>query len=214
MSLTFDKVSLALPHFDLGLDVDEALPRIALFGPSGAGKTTAVEMLAGVRRPDRGRIVADGRVLCDVQAGVDVPIADRRVGYVTQDDTLFPHLRVDANIAYGRREEHRAVDVEHLVEVFEIRSLLRQRVAKLSGGERRRVAVVRALVSSPRLLILDEPFAGLDDALRGRVIEFLAEWRNAAGVTSVVVTHDRDEARALADVLIVLDRGKVVDVRR
>lgn len=209
MTIRFDAVRLALPHFDLELDFAASAPRLALFGPSGAGKTSLLELLTGIRRPEQGRIGENGRTLTDVAAGLFVAPADRAIGYAPQDDCVFPHLTVEANVGYGVRDEAARARVATLIDAFGLAPMRRARAGRLSGGERRRVAIARALACSPRLVVLDEPFAGIDLALKESLIAFLQEHQRATGVPMVVVTHERSEALALADEVIVLERGKV-----
>jgi len=210
MTIRFDAVRLALPHFDLELDFAATSARLVLFGPSGAGKTSLLELLTGMRRAESGRISENGRTLSDVAGGVFVAPAARAIGYAPQDDCVFPHLSVDANVAYGARDDAKLTEVDMLIDAFGLAPLRRTRAGRLSGGEKRRVAIARALARSPRLVVLDEPFAGIDVALKERLIEFLREHQRATGVPMIVVTHDPAEARALADEVIVMERGRVV----
>ncbi len=160
-----------LKHEKFTLDVAfEGVPGVtALFGPSGAGKTTVLDVIAGVRRPKTGRIAIAGHTVVDTDAGIYVPAHKRRTGMVFQDAQLFPHLTVEQNIKFGRwftPSEEGALPIELVVDVLGISKLLKRRPAMLSGGERQRVALARALLSSPRLLLMDEPLSGLDDSRR------------------------------------------------
>jgi molybdate transport system ATP-binding protein len=193
------------------LDVRERLAsRItALFGPSGAGKTTVLDAVAGLRRPQRGSIAVGSRVLFASDRGINLPPHHRRVGYVPQDVALFPHMDVRRNVLYGRREGQKlAVDV--VMTMLEIEGLLDRSVAQLSGGERQRVALARALMSSPELLLLDEPLAAVDVERRRRILPYLERVRDQLAVPIVYVTHDAAEVRLLADHVVVLDQGQVV----
>ena len=210
MTIRFESVRLGLPHFDLELDFAATSARLALFGPSGAGKTSLLELLTGMRRAQRGRISEAGRLLSDVDGGVFVAPSDRAIGYAPQDDCVFPHLSVDANVAYGVSDEAGHARVATLIDAFGLGPMRRTRAGRLSGGEKRRVAIARALAGSPRLVVLDEPFAGIDLALKETLIEFLREHQRATGVPMIVVTHEKPEALALADEVIVMERGKVV----
>ena len=201
---------LVLPLADFTLDVSMRTSRgaTALYGPSGAGKTTLLELIAGIRRPRSGRIEMDGRVVCD--DGVWIPPRHRRVGYVPQDDALFPHLSVRQNVFYGAAAEENAGDV---IEVLEIGTLFDRRVHRLSGGERKRVALARALLTRPDLLLLDEPLAGVDLALRDRVLEYLVRVRDELPVPTIYVTHHMQEVEAICEEIVVLERGRVVERR-
>jgi molybdate transport system ATP-binding protein len=181
----------------------------ALFGPSGAGKTTVLDAIAGLRQPAAGRIAIGDRVLFDARARLDQPPHLRHVGYVTQDVALFPHMNVRRNIEYGRRRGQK-LELPAVTRILEIEGLLDRRVPTLSGGERQRVALARALMSAPELLLLDEPLAALDIELRRRILPYLERVRDSLGIPILYVTHDRDELRQLADHVIVLERGAVV----
>lgn len=184
----------------------------ALFGPSGSGKTSIINMIAGILRPDAGRVVLGGGVLFDSREGVSVPAHRRRIGYVFQEARLFPHLSVRANLAYGRlmngigrdrAEETRVLDL------LGIGGLLARRPRTLSGGERQRVAIGRALLLKPRLLLLDEPLASLDEARREEILPYLERLRDEAGVPMVYVSHASNEVRRLADTVVRLRAGRV-----
>jgi molybdate transport system ATP-binding protein len=175
-----------------------------IFGPSGSGKTTILELIAGIRRPQSGRIVVD-----DVLVN-DVPARKRRVGYVPQGESLFPHMTVERNIRFGVRDHQGEDFIQRVVEVLEIAPLLRRGVGALSGGESKRVALARALVTSPRLLLLDEPLAGLDRPLHGRVIDFLIRVRDDLRVPMLYVSHDPAELERVVFETVVIERGTVV----
>jgi molybdate transport system ATP-binding protein len=181
----------------------------ALFGPSGAGKTTMLEVIAGLRRPSVGTIEIGGRVLFSSARGIDQPPHTRRVGYVPQEVSLFPHLSVRRNVLYGRREGPRP-ELSALAALLEITPLLGREVSQLSGGERQRVALARALMSSADVLLLDEPLAAVDLELRGRILPYLERVRDELGVPIIYVTHAREEVHALADFVVMLDHGRVV----
>lgn len=210
--LSLKHVSLALASFTLDVDVEIRGRITAIFGPSGAGKTSLLDLVAGLRRADSALIQMDDAVLTDTSRGIFVPSRDRGIGYVPQDLALFPHLSVRQNLFYGRKSKKGGNDAftfERVVEVLEIRPLVDRRVTDLSGGEKQRVAIARALLSSPRLLLLDEPLASLDQPLRARIIPYLSRIRDEFGVPMLYVTHDRFETLALADEMIVLVGGKV-----
>jgi molybdate transport system ATP-binding protein len=183
-----------------------------LFGASGAGKTSLVNMMAGLLNPDRGVIAIDGEVLDDTAAGLHVPAHRRRVGYVFQEARLFPHLNVRHNLDYGRRMNGLAHDPSHLariVDMLDIGKLLDRRPGKLSGGERQRVALGRALLAQPRLLLLDEPLGSLDEERKAEILPYLMRLRDEANVPMVYVSHDADEMRQLATQVVLLKRGRV-----
>jgi molybdate transport system ATP-binding protein len=181
---------------------------LALYGPSGSGKTSVLEVIAGIRRPRRGRVAIGGRVLFDAAAGVEVPPRKRRVGYVPQDALLFPHLDVRRNILYGSPDGDWS-GAAPVVERLGIAHLITRPVADLSGGERQRVALVRALASRPELLLLDEPLAALDRAMKQVVLGLLIDLRDRLRLPMVYVTHVNDEAAAITDYAVVLDSGRV-----
>ncbi len=181
---------------------------LALFGASGSGKTTVLESVAGLRRPERGRIEVEGRTLYSSKENLDLPPRSRRIGYVPQDSVLFPHMNVRKNILYGAGRGN-GVQLDRVLEILEIDALLERPVASLSGGERQRVALARALMSSPRLLLLDEPLAAVDLELRRRIVPCLRRIRDELGVPMIYVSHDAAEIRTVADRAIVLDRGTV-----
>jgi molybdate transport system ATP-binding protein len=203
MRLVLRDIRCPLAHFTLTLDVEIARDVTALFGPSGAGKTTVLDLISGLRRSPSAYIEMDGRVLTDTSAGKEVPARDRHIGYVPQDGALFPHLSVRGNLLYGSKG-----DVpERVTEVLDIGHLLDRRIGGLSGGERQRVALARALLSSPKLLLLDEPLASLDEELRTRVLAYLKRVRDEFRVPMLYVSHSRSEVVELCEEVLVLDRG-------
>jgi molybdate transport system ATP-binding protein len=210
MSLRLELRGVRVPLAEFTLEVDLVLDRpvTTLFGPSGAGKTTLLEVIAGLRRPAAGVVAIDGEVLTDAEHGAAfVPRQYRKIGYVPQDGALFPHCSVETNLRYGWRPGGPAwADV---VAALEIGTLLGRSVRDLSGGERRRVALGRALLAAPRLLLLDEPLAGLDDALRDRLGAYLRRVRETFGVPMIQVTHAADEVVSLSDDVVVMAAGQV-----
>jgi molybdate transport system ATP-binding protein len=201
MSLIVRDLVLPLAHFALDLSVEMNARSTALFGPSGAGKTSLLEVIAGLREPQSGRIELNGRVISGL------PPRERRVGYVPQDDALFPHLSVRQNVYYGARENNDAV-----IDILEIGHVMDRGVKRLSGGERKRVALARALLSRPEILLLDEPLTGVDVALRDRVLGYLVRVHQELDVPTVYVTHQMDEVRAMCDEIVWMDQGKIVRV--
>lgn len=167
-----------------------------LFGPSGAGKTSVLNMVAGLVEPDAGHVRVDGETLFEAAAGIDVPVAERRAGYVFQEPRLFPHLRVRANLLYGRREDS-GLDVDETIALLGIAHLLDRWPRTLSGGEARRVAIGRALLSDPRFLLLDEPLSSLDRGRREEIMGLIERLRDTVKLPILMVTHDREEAARL-----------------
>ena len=193
------------------LDVELELPRhAAILGPSGAGKTTLLEILAGLERA-HGRVVVGGETLEDPASGTFVAPEARAMGYLPQEALLFPHLTVAENAAFGARRRGGAVagDAERVFDALALAPLLGRYPRHLSGGERRRVALARALLSRPRLLLLDEPTQGLDPALARRVLGLVESWRAEHDVPTLVVTHRAEEALALAERAVLLEEGRV-----
>jgi molybdate transport system ATP-binding protein len=183
-----------------------------LFGASGAGKTSLINMIAGLLRPDRGTIAIDGDMLDDAAARLHIPAHRRRIGYVFQDARLFPHLDVQQNLDYGRRMNGLApdpVNQTRIVDLLDIGKLKDRRPGQLSGGERQRVALGRALLAQPRLLLLDEPLGSLDEERKAEILPYLVRLRDEANVPMVYVSHDAAEMRQLATQVVMLRRGRV-----
>jgi molybdate transport system ATP-binding protein len=201
------ELAVPLRSFELALALELERETLALVGPSGAGKTTALRAVAGLVRPARGRIELDGTTLFDAQRGIDRPPEERRVGLVFQEYALFPHLTVERNVAFGGRE--RAAE---LLERFRIAHLAKARPVELSGGERQRVALARALARDPAVLLLDEPMAALDAHTRGDVRAELQELLRELALPTILVTHDFEDAAALADRVGVIAEGKVLQL--
>ena len=184
-----------------------------LFGASGAGKTSLVNIIAGLLPPDRGTITIDGETLDDTASRLHVPAHRRRIGYVFQDARLFPHLDVRGNLDYGRRMNRLADDPAQrarVTDLLDIGNLLDRRPGQLSGGERQRVALGRALLAQPRLLLLDEPLGSLDEERKIEILPYLVRLRDEAGIPMVYVSHDADEMRQLATQVVMLRRGRVI----
>ena len=186
--------------------IEEQARVVALTGPSGAGKTTVLNAIAGLVRPRGGRIEIGGRVLYDDARGIDLPTHRRRIGYVFQDARLFPHLDVRRNLRYGRHGAGAAAfGFDAVVELLGIGHLLQRRTSNLSGGEAQRVAIGRALLSQPALLLFDEPLSALDQARREELIPWLQKVRDEVRLPMLYVSHHPDEVRRLADAIHVLD---------
>ena len=192
------------------LDVHERFEAraVAVFGPSGAGKTTVLESIAGLRRPVTGRIEVNGQVLFDSERHIDRAVSSRRVGYVPQDVALFPHMNVRRNIAYGV-DRGGSVPSERVIEALEIGPLVDRDVSGLSGGERQRVAIARALMSGPELLLLDEPLSSMDRTLRDRILPYLERVRDELATPLLYVSHSAAEVHRVADRVITLEHGRV-----
>jgi molybdate transport system ATP-binding protein len=214
MSLTID-VAHGFGAFRLEAGFTAEGGVTALFGPSGSGKTSLVRIVAGLLKPNRGRVTVDGRVLVDTERRIVVPAHRRRVGYVFQEPRLFPHLSVRQNLTFGRwftpRSEPKT-DMAGIVELLGIGHLLARRPASLSGGEKSRVAIGRALLSSPRLLLLDEPLANLDEARRAEILPYLERLRDSARMPIILVSHAVGEVARLANNVVLLENGRVVSV--
>jgi molybdate transport system ATP-binding protein len=208
-------VEKRLGAFQLAAKFDTEARVTALFGPSGAGKTTIINMVAGLIAPDRGRIMYRGKLLFDAAGKVNLPPHRRQFGYVFQDGRLFPHLTVRGNLEYGRRMYRLKRDtgeLERVIAMLDIAHLADRRPGKLSGGERQRVAIGRALLMRPQLLLLDEPLASLDAARKAEIMPYLERLRDEAQVPMIYVTHQADDARRLASVVVRVEAGRVAAV--
>ena len=186
----------------------------ALFGRSGAGKTTLVNLLAGLARPDRGRIAVGGEVLFSAEEGIDVPPERRRLGYVFQEGRLFPHYSVHGNLTYGRRRGTRggAIGFDAVVALLGLGALLDRRPGDLSGGEKQRVAIGRALLAEPRLLLMDEPLASLDAPRKAEILPFIEKLRDELHLPVIYVSHAMEEIVRLADTLVLMSEGRIAAV--
>jgi molybdate transport system ATP-binding protein len=202
---------------NFSLDVSWSMERelLVLFGPSGAGKTLTLQMLAGLMRPDEGRIVSGNLVFFDRASGIDLPPQRRSLGYVFQDRALFPHMTVRQNIGYGVRGVDRAgrdERVREMIGIFHLEDLEHKYPSQISGGEKQRVTLARALIGRPEALLLDEPFSALDNNLRIEMRRLLRSIRRDFDVPIVLVTHDLLEAYTLADRVALYEAGRVVEV--
>jgi molybdate transport system ATP-binding protein len=209
------KVSAARVVGEFSLDVAFELPTpgvAALFGPSGCGKSTTINVIAGLVRPDRGEVTLDESTLLDTERGIEVAAERRHIAYVFQDARLFPHLNVAANLRYAERRAGTPMYVtrERVLSMLDLEPLLSRRVHQLSGGERQRVAMGRALLSQPRLLLLDEPLAGLDRERREEVLPYLETLRDQLAIPMVYVSHQFDEVLRLATHIVLMKAGRVL----
>jgi molybdate transport system ATP-binding protein len=201
--------------FSMKVAFDSDARVTALFGRSGAGKTSLVNLIAGLVRPDRGRIEIDGQVLFDSGTGIDVPAEARRIGYVFQEGRLFPHLTVRRNLLYGRDLVPRAeryIQFEQIVPLLGLAELLERRPGDLSGGEKQRVAIGRALLASPRVLLLDEPLASLDARRKDEILRYIELLHEELHIPMVYVSHAVEEVVRLADTVVVMAAGQVAAV--
>jgi molybdate transport system ATP-binding protein len=205
-----------LGGFAIEADIRASGRILAISGSSGAGKTTLLDMIAGLLRPNEGRIVVDGVAFLDTATGLDLPTRLRRIGYVFQEPRLFPHLSVAANLKYGARfapAGARLVGFDQVVALLGVGHLLARRPARLSGGEKQRVAIGRALLSSPRALLLDEPLTAIDDARRRDILGLIEQLRDAFAIPIIFVSHQAGEVERLASDVAVLRQGRLVEMR-
>lgn len=206
LMLRLKNILLPLAHFDLAIDIELPKRVTAITGPSGAGKTSLLEVIAGLRKLKSGNIELDGVELTFLRP------EKRGVGYVPQDLALFPHLSVEQNIYFGGHGGPK-IAPGHVVETLQIESLLKRRVTEISGGEQQRVALARALLSAPRLLLLDEPLGSLDPELKAKVLPYLCRVRDEFAIPTLYVTHDSAEAQTIAEEIVRLEGGVIVNQR-
>ena len=213
-------IEIAVRHkfgaFAIEADIRAAGRILAISGPSGAGKTTLLNMISGLLRPSEGRIAVDGVVFLDTATGLDMPTRLRGIGYVFQETRLFPHMSVAGNLRYGARfarKDSRLVDFYEVVALLGVAHLLARPPARLSGGEKQRVAIGRALLSSPRALLLDEPLTAIDDARRRDILGLIEQLRDAFAIPIIFVSHQAGEVERLASDIAVLSQGRLVEMR-
>jgi len=213
MNLLLKNISLPLADFPLVIDVEIQTQVTAIFGPSGAGKTSLLDLIAGLRHPKSAFVQLGNRVLTDIAARLNVPTRNRQIGYVPQDLALFPHLSVHQNLKYGCKTDgapDSLFSYQHVIQVLEIESLVDRRVTHLSGGEKQRIALARALLASPQLLLLDEPLTSLDSNLKSKIIPYFTRIRDEFKLPILYVTHDWEEVRALCSEALIMDRGRIL----
>lgn len=213
MSMTFLDIDITSKRDDFSLDfkASSTAQALALFGPSGAGKTSLASLIAGLLTPASGHIRLGQTVLFDHARKINLPPRHRQIGYVFQDGRLFPHLTVEINLLYGRKWRSTAgpvIEVETVLKLLDLGPLLARHPASLSGGERQRVAIGRALLSAPRLLLLDEPLSALDAERRSDIIAYLQRLREADLVPMITISHRREEVLLLADEVIMVKEGR------
>jgi molybdate transport system ATP-binding protein len=202
---------LERPNFELDVSLQLNHRVTAIFGPSGSGKSTLLNIIAGIIKPDSGRVVINGECLFDSRTHINQPIHARRVGLVFQDGRLFPHLNVEQNLNYALNfmpASRQQFNFGHIVQLLEIGALLQQRPHQLSGGEKQRVALGRALLSSPRLLMLDEPLASLDDRLKNQILPFLKLIADEINIPMIYISHSKKEILQITDNFVHILNGK------
>lgn len=209
------EVSATLKRQDFALDVALQLDQrvTAIFGPSGSGKSTLLSIIAGISKPDQGRVMINGETVFDHEKKINKPIHQRRIGLVFQDARLFPHLNVEHNLRYPLKytpTHEQQFHLNEIADLLEIGSLLKRTTHQLSGGEKQRVALGRALLSSPRLLMLDEPMASLDESLKSQILPFLKKVADEIKIPMIYISHSRDEIAQITNNVVYINAGKIV----
>ncbi|QDV25509.1 ATP-binding cassette domain-containing protein [Aureliella helgolandensis] len=207
------QAKLAYPSaFCLDIAFDTSSPVTALWGPSGSGKTTILSLIAGLLKPEQGRIQLGDRLLTDTQQGTQLPPELRQVGFLFQDQCLFPHMSVLANLQYGiRRQRNRTVPLDHIVEVLELQDFLKRSPTTLSGGQKQRVALARVLAATPQLLLLDEPLTSVEDALSTRIEDFIHRVIGEFQIPTILVSHNRPLVERFTQHIIAIEQGRLCD---
>jgi molybdate transport system ATP-binding protein len=212
MKLEIRRLSLRLEQFALELNVDLHNARTGIFGSSGAGKTSLLEVIAGLRKPETARICLDDQLFDDIARGYSLPVRLRKIGYVPQDDSLFPHLSVRQNLLYGidGKSKRDTFSFDHVTSFLQINSLLDRAVRSLSRGENQRIVIARALLSAPRLLLLDEPLTALDARLKETILQQLRSLHDEFSIPILYVTHDPAEAIEICQEVLILESGRLI----
>jgi molybdate transport system ATP-binding protein len=211
MKLEIRQLSLPLEEFTLEVNVDIYNARTGIFGPSGSGKTSLLEAIAGLRKPQTAQITLNEQLFENTAQNYSLPIRLRKIGYVPQDDSLFPHLSVRRNLLYGSNGEskHETFSYDHVTGFLEISSFLDRDVRSLSRGENQRIVIARALLSAPQLLLLDEPLTALDAKLKGTILDQLRGLHSEFGIPMLYVTHDPSEAIEICEEVLMLESGRI-----
>lgn len=211
MNLEIRQLTLHLKQFTLEVNADLRYARTGIFGPSGAGKTSLLESIAGLRKPETAKICLDGRLYENTEENYSLPVRLRKVGYVPQDNSLFPHLSVRRNLLYGSngKSEHVTFSFDHVTSFLQLTPLLDRDVRSLSRGENQRIVIARALLSAPRLLLLDEPLTALDAKLKNAILQQLRSLHDEFGIPMLYVTHDPAEAIEICEEVLMLESGKI-----
>jgi len=212
MKLEIRALSLRLEQFTLELNVELQNARTGIFGPSGAGKTSLLESIAGLRKPETATIRLDNCLFEDTGQDYSLPVRLRKIGYVPQDNSLFPHLSVRRNLLYGTdgKSKHDTFSFDHVISFLKIGSLLGRDVGSLSRGENQRIVIARALLSAPRLLLLDEPLTALDAGLKETILQQLRSLHNEFGIPMLYVTHDPAEVIEICEEILILESGRLI----
>ena len=209
------EVSATLKRQDFALDIALQLDQrvTAIFGPSGSGKSTLLSIIAGISKPDQGRVMINGETVFDHEKKINKPIHQRRIGLVFQDARLFPHLNVEHNLRYPLKytpTHEQQFHLNDIADLLEIGPLLKRTTHQLSGGEKQRVALGRALLSSPRLLMLDEPMASLDESLKSQILPFLKKVADEIKIPMIYISHSKDEIMQITNNVVYINAGKIV----
>lgn len=210
LKVTIKKI---LPDFDLEMDFEVKNNITVLFGPSGCGKTTTLRCIAGLERPDAGKIMLDDQSFFSSVENIFIPPRERGVGYMFQDYALFPHMSVESNILYGVKKKDNTSQAlyRELIHLLKIEPLMHRGIKQLSGGEKQRVALARALMANPKILLLDEPLSALDSETRLELQDELKNMQSIWGIPFIMVTHDREEAEKLSSQTIFMNKGKIIN---